>query len=191
MQEFAVILLSTIFVNNFVLVQCLGLCPFIDASNKLEGAISLAGATTFVLMATIMFSYLLNSWILIPLNIEYLKTIFFILVIAAAVQLTKIYIEKNNPLLHRSLLIFLPLIATNSAVLGVALQNTAKAHTFLESIFYGLGASIGFSLVLILFAAMRERLSVADVPEPFKGASIAMITAGLISLAFMGFSGIV
>ncbi len=191
MQEFAVILISTILVNNFVLVQFLGLCPFMGVSSKLETAIGMAGATTFVLTLAAMSSYMVNSWILIPLNLEYLKTISFILVIAVVVQFTKMFIEKSSPLLYRVLGVFLPLITTNCAVLGVALQNTAKAHTLLESTLYGFGAALGFSLVLTLFAAMRERLAVADVPAPFKGAAIGMITAGLMSLAFMGFSGLV
>ena len=190
MQEFAVILISTIFVNNFVLVQFLGLCPFMGVSSKLETAIGMAGATTFVLTIAAMSSYMVNNWILVPLNIEYLKTISFILVIAVVVQFTKMFIEKSSPLLYRVLGVFLPLITTNCAVLGVALQNTTKAHTLSESTLYGFGAAIGFSLVLILFSAMRERLTVADVPEPFKGAAIAMITAGLMSLAFMGFGGL-
>jgi electron transport complex protein RnfA len=190
MQEFAVILISAIFVNNFVLVQFLGLCPFMGVSSKLETAIGMAGATTFVLTIAAMSSYMVNSWILVPLNIEYLKTISFILVIAVVVQFTKMFIEKSSPLLYRVLGVFLPLITTNCAVLGVALQNTTKAHTLSESTLYGFGAAIGFSLVLILFSAMRERLTVADVPEPFKGAAIAMITAGLMSLAFMGFGGL-
>ena len=190
MQEFAVILISAIFVNNFVLVQFLGLCPFMGVSSKLETAIGMAGATTFVLTIAAMSSYMVNNWILVPLNIEYLKTISFILVIAVVVQFTKMFIEKSSPLLYRVLGVFLPLITTNCAVLGVALQNTTKAHTLSESTLYGFGAAIGFSLVLILFSAMRERLTVADVPEPFKGAAIAIITAGLMSLAFMGFGGL-
>ncbi|TNF08606.1 MAG: electron transport complex subunit RsxA, partial [Gammaproteobacteria bacterium] len=172
-------------------VQFLGLCPFMGVSNKLETAIGMAGATTFVLTLAALSSYMVNSWILVPLNLEYLKTISFILVIAVVVQFTKMFIEKSSPLLYRVLGVFLPLITTNCAVLGVALQNTAKAHNLLESTLYGFGAAAGFSLVLILFAAMRERLAVADVPEPFKGAAIGMITAGLMSLAFMGFSGLV
>ena len=159
-------------------------------SSKLETAIGMAGATTFVLTIAAMSSYMVNNWILVPLNIEYLKTISFILVIAVVVQFTKMFIEKSSPLLYRVLGVFLPLITTNCAVLGVALQNTTKAHTLSESTLYGFGAAIGFSLVLILFSAMRERLTVADVPEPFKGAAIAMITAGLMSLAFMGFGGL-
>ena len=191
MQEFAVILISAILVNNFVLVQFLGLCPFMGVSNKLETAIGMAGATTFVLTLAAMSSYLVNTWILQPLDLTYLKTISFILVIAVVIQFTKMFIEKTSPLLYRVLGVFLPLITTNCAVLGVALQNTAKAHNLFQSTLYGFGAAIGFSLVLILFSAMRERLAVADVPTPFRGAAIGMITAGLMSLAFMGFSGLV
>ncbi|HAD09792.1 MAG TPA: electron transport complex subunit RsxA [Porticoccaceae bacterium] len=191
MQEFAVILISTILVNNFVLAQFLGLCPFMGVSNKLETAIGMASATTFVLTLAAISSHLVHTWILTPLGLTYLKTIAFILVIAVVVQFTKMFIEKASPLLYRVLGVFLPLITTNCAVLGVALQNTAKARTFMESSLYGFGAALGFSLVLILFAAMRERLAVADVPVPFQGAAIGMITAGLASLAFMGFAGLV
>ncbi|MYM64743.1 electron transport complex subunit RsxA [Pseudomaricurvus sp. HS19] len=191
MTDFVVILISTILVNNFVLVQFLGLCPFMGVSNKLETAIGMGGATTFVLTLASICSYLVHNYILQPLGLEYLKTIAFILVIAVVVQFAKMFIEKTSPLLYRVLGVFLPLITTNCAVLGVALQNTAKAHNFTHSALYGFGAALGFSLVLILFSAMRERLAVADVPVPFKGAAIGMITAGLMSLAFMGFSGLV
>lgn len=191
MTEFAVILLSTILVNNFVLVQFLGLCPFMGVSNKVETAVGMGGATTFVLTLASIASYVVNTWILMPLGLEYLRTIAFILVIAVVVQFAKMFIEKTSPLLYRVLGVFLPLITTNCAVLGVALQNTSHAHTFVQSSLYGFGAALGFSLVLVLFSAMRERLAVADVPAPFKGAAIGMITAGLMSLAFMGFSGLV
>lgn len=191
MQEFFVILVGTILVNNYVLVQFLGLCPFMGVSTKLESAIGMSLATTFVLTLTAMASYIVYYAVLVPLNLDYLRTISFIVVIAAIVQFTKMYLEKSSPLLYRVLGVFLPLITTNCAVLGVALLNTSKEMGFLESTTYGFGAGAGFSLVLILFSAMRERLAVADVPEPFKGAAIAMITAGLMSLAFMGFSGLV
>lgn len=191
MTEFALILLSSVLVNNFVLVQFLGLCPFMGVSNKLETAIGMGAATTFVLTLASICSYMVHNWILLPLELDYLRTISFILVIAAVVQFAKMFIEKTSPLLYRVLGVFLPLITTNCAVLGVALQNTNKAHNFLQSTFYGFGAAVGFSLVLILFSAMRERLNVADVPTPFKGAAIGMITAGLMSLAFMGFAGLV
>jgi len=191
MTEFVLILLSTILVNNFVLVQFLGLCPFMGVSNKLETAIGMASATTFVLTLASICSYVVHAYILEPLSLTYLKTISFILVIAVVVQFAKMFIEKTSPLLYRVLGVFLPLITTNCAVLGVALLNTTKSHSFFESAIYGFGAALGFSLVLILFSAMRERLAVADVPTPFKGAAIGMITAGLMSLAFMGFAGLI
>jgi electron transport complex protein RnfA len=191
MQEFAVILISAIFVNNIILVQCIGLCPFVGSSNKIEIAISVAGSTTIVLITSAILSFLINRWILIPLNIEYFKAIFFIFVIVVIVLLIKMYVEKNKPLLHRSIGTFLPLIATNSAVLGVALQNSTEEHTLLETFLYSFGISIGFSLVLISFSAMRERITSADVPKPFIGSSITLITAGLMSLAFMGFIGLI
>ena len=191
MVELLTILISTILVNNFVLVQFLGLCPFMGVSNKLETAIGMASATTFVLTLASICSYMVYTFILEPLSLEYLKTIAFILVIAVVVQFAKMFIEKTSPLLYRVLGVFLPLITTNCAVLGVALLNTTKAHNFVESAIYGFGAALGFSLVLVLFSAMRERLAVSDVPMPFKGAAIAMITAGLMSLAFMGFSGLI
>ncbi|RYY04312.1 MAG: electron transport complex subunit RsxA [Gammaproteobacteria bacterium] len=189
-NEFFLILLSTIFVNNFVLVQFLGLCPFMGVSNKLESAIGMGAATTFVMTLASVCTYLVNHWILAPLGLEYLRTIAFILVIAAVVQFVKMFMEKTSPLLYRVLGVFLPLITVNCAVLGVALLNTQKAHNFFESTLYGFGGALGFSVVLILFSAMRERLAVADVPLPFKGAAIGMITAGLMSLAFMGFTGL-
>jgi electron transport complex protein RnfA len=191
MTEFAVIMLATILVNNFVLVQFLGLCPFMGVSNKLESAIGMAGATTFVMTLASISTYLIYTWVLTPLGLDYMRTISFILVIAAVVQFTKMFMEKTSPLLYRVLGVFLPLITVNCAVLGVALLNTNKAHNFWESALYGFGGALGFSMVLILFSAMRERLAVADVPTPFKGAAIGMITAGLMSLAFMGFSGLV
>ncbi len=191
MQEFAVILISTIFVNNIVLVQCIGLCPFMGSSNKIEIAISVAGSTTIVLIISAILNFIINRWILIPLNMEYFRIIFFILVILVIVQLIKMYIEKNRPLLYRSVGTFLPLIATNSALLGVSLQNISEEHTLLEVFLYSFGVSIGFSLVLISFSVMRERIIAADVPKPFVGSSIALITAGLMSLAFMGFIGLI
>jgi electron transport complex protein RnfA len=189
MTEYFLLLVSTVLVNNFVLVKFLGLCPFMGVSSKIETAIGMSMATTFVLTLASMSSYLLNTYILQPLGIEFLRTIAFILVIAVVVQFTEMVVQKTSPKLYRLLGIFLPLITTNCAVLGVALLNVNAEHNFLESIVYGFGAAVGFSLVLILFASMRERLAVADVPRPFKGSAIAMITAGLRSLAFMGFAG--
>ncbi|HEB59892.1 MAG TPA: electron transport complex subunit RsxA [Gammaproteobacteria bacterium] len=191
MKELALILVSTVLVNNFVLVKFLGLCPFMGVSRKLETATGMAMATTFVLTLSSVLSYLVNEYLLAPFGIEYLRTISFILVIAVVVQFTEMVIRKTSPLLYQVLGIFLPLITTNCAVLGVALLNVQTRHGFVESAVYGFGASIGFSLVLILFAAMRERISVADVPAPFRGAAISLITAGLMSMAFMGFTGLV
>jgi electron transport complex protein RnfA len=191
MAEFILLLIGTVLVNNFVLVQFLGLCPFMGVSNKLETAIGMSMATTFVLTLASLSSYLVEHYILMPLGIGYLRTLSFILVIAVVVQFTEMVVHKTSPTLYRLLGIFLPLITTNCAVLGVALLNINQEHNFVESIVYGFGAALGFSLVLILFSAMRERLAAADVPTPFKGASIGMITAGLMSLAFMGFTGLV
>ena len=190
MKEYALILLGTVLVNNFVLVKFLGLCPFMGVSRKLDTAIGMALATTFVMTLSAVLSYLVNQYILIPLDAEYLRTLSFILVIAVIVQFTEMVIHKTSPLLYQLLVIFLPLITTNCAVLGLALLNVQEEHNFVTATLYGFGAALGFSLVLILFAAMRERLDAADVPLPFKGSAIALITAGLMSLAFMGFAGL-
>ena len=191
MSEFLLILVSTILVNNFVLVQFLGLCPFMGVSGKLETAIGMSAATAFVLTLASVCSYLTYTYLLQPFELEFLKNISFIMVIAIVVGFTEMVIRKTSPLLYRVLGIFLPLITTNCAVLGVALLNIKKQNSFLESFVYGFGASVGFSLVLVLFAAMRERINVADVPKPFKGSAIGMITAGIMSLAFLGFTGLV
>jgi electron transport complex protein RnfA len=191
MVDYLLILVSTVLVNNFILVQFLGLCPFMGVSSKLETAMGMSLATTFVLTIASLCSYLTSRYLLKPLQLEYLQTISFILVIAFVVQFTEMLVHKTSPLLHRVLGIFLPLITTNCAVLGVALLNIKKDHGFLASILYGFGAAVGFSLVLILFSALRERIAAGDVPGPFKGPAIAMITAGIMSLAFMGFTGMV
>ena len=191
MAELALILVSTVLVNNFVLVKFLGLCPFMGVSRKIETATGMALATTFVLTLSSICSYLANEYLLAPLGLEYLRTITFILVIAVVVQFTEMVVHKTSPLLYQVLGIFLPLITTNCAVLGVALLNVQQKHGFLESAVYGFGAAVGFSLVMILFAAIRERVTVAEVPDAFRGAAIALITAGLMSLAFMGLSGLI
>jgi len=160
-------------------------------SRKLETAMGMALATTFVLTLSSVSSYLVNEYILAPLGLEYMRTIMFILVIAVVVQFTEMVVHKTSPLLYNVLGIFLPLITTNCAVLGVALLNIQEQHGFLQSLFYGFGAAVGFSLVLILFSALRERITVSDVPEAFQGTSIALITAGIMSLAFMGFAGLI
>ena len=191
MTELALILISTILVNNFVLVKFLGLCPFMGVSRKLETATGMGLATTFVLTLSSVCSYLVDTYILIPLGIEYLRTIAFILTIAVVVQFTEMVVHKTSPVLYQVLGIFLPLITTNCAVLGVALLNVQEKNGFLQSAVYGFGAAVGFSLVLSLFAAIRERVAVADVPVAFRGPAIALVTAGLMSLAFMGFAGLI
>ena len=191
MTEYALILVSTVLVNNFVLVKFLGLCPFMGVSRKLETATGMGLATTFVLTLSSICSYLVNEYLLVPLDLEFLRTISFILVIAVVVQFTEMVVHKTSPVLYQLLGIFLPLITTNCAVLGVALLNVQEQHNLLQSAIYGFGAAAGFSMVLVLFAAMRERIDVADVPVAFQGAAIAMVTAGLMSLAFMGFTGLV
>jgi electron transport complex protein RnfA len=189
MTDALAILLGTIFVNNFVMVQFLGLCPFMGASQRLDSAIGMAAATTFVLTLACAISYLLEHYLLQPLGLEYLRIIAFIVTIAALVQFSELVIRATQPVLHQVLGLFIPLITTNCAVLGVALLNVRQNHSLFESIFYGLGAAVGFSLMLIVFAALRERQTGADIPAPFQGAAINMITAGLLSLAFMGFTG--
>ena len=191
MADYALILVSTILVNNIVLVKFLGLCPFMGVSRKLETAIGMGLATTFVLTLSSITSYLVNEFLLAPLGIEFLRTISFIFVIAVVVQFTELVVHKTSPMLYQVLGIFLPLITTNCAVLGVALLNVQQENDFIESALYGFGAAVGFSAVLIIFAAMRERIAVADVPTPFQGAAIGLITAGLLSMAFMGFTGLV
>lgn len=189
MSELILILVSTVLVNNFVLVKFLGLCPFLGVSRNLEAAFGMSLATAFVLTLSSAISYLLHRYLLVPLDLEYLRTISFILVIAASVQFTEIMVRRLSPLLHQVLGIFIPLIATNCAVLGVALLNVQQSKGFVQSIFFGVGAAGGFALVLVLFASLRERLHAADVPRPFRGTAIALMTAGIMSLAFMGFSG--
>jgi electron transport complex protein RnfA len=191
MTEYVIILISTVLVNNFVLVKFLGLCPFMGVSKKTDAALGMGLATTFVLTLSSVMSYLLYTYLLIPFELEYLKTIGFILSIAAVVGFTEMAIHKSSPALYQVLGIYLPLITTNCAVLGVALLNIGEGHNFIESAFYGFGAAVGFTLVMVLFASMRERIDAGDVPRPFKGAPIALITAGLMSLAFMGFGGLV
>lgn len=190
MKEYLLILVSTVLANNFVLVRFLGLCPFMGVSNKLEGAIGMSVATLFVLTLSSASSYLLNQYLLLPLQLEYLATLSFILVIAVTVQLTEMVMRRSSPILYRILGIFLPLITTNCAVLGVALLNVQEQHNLLQSALYGFGAAAGFGLVLICFAAMRERLVHADIPLYFRGAPIGLITAGLMALAFTGFTGL-
>ncbi|PKO45824.1 MAG: electron transport complex subunit RsxA [Betaproteobacteria bacterium HGW-Betaproteobacteria-22] len=190
LQHYIMILIGTVFVNNIVLVKILGLCPFMGVSKKLETSIGMAGATAFVLSIGSMTSWGINHYLLEPNNLFYLRTLSFIVVIASVVQFTEMVMEKNFPFIHQSLGIFLPLITTNCAVLGIPLLNAQASHSFIESLFFGLGGALGFSMVLILFSSMRERLEGADVPVIFKGSAIGMVTAALMSLAFMGFAGL-
>ena len=190
MREVALIFLGTVLVNNFVLVQFLGLCPFMGVSRRVDSAIGMGVATTFVLTLATSLSYLVNRWLLVPFELDYLRTLSFIVVIAVVVQFTEIVIRRQSPLLHRVLGLYLPLITTNCAVLGVALLSTSQQHSLFEAMLYGFGAATGFTLVLVLFSVLRERLELADVPAPFRGNAIALMTAGIMSLAFMGFAGL-
>jgi electron transport complex protein RnfA len=190
MTEYLLILVSAVFVNNIVMVKILGLCPFMGVSKKLETAIGMGAATTFVLTLASGSSYLINHYLLGP-ELSYLTTLSFIVVIAGIVQFTEMVVQKTSPVLHQVLGIYLPLITTNCAVLGIPLLNVQAKHNFIESLFFGMGGAVGFTLVLVLFAGMRERMEGADVPVIFKGSAIAMVTAGLMSLAFMGFSGLI
>jgi len=189
--EMALFLLGAVLVNNVVLVQFLGLCPFMGVSNRIEAALGMAMATAFVLTLASVSTWLVHHFLLQPLGLEYLRTIAFIVVIAATVQFTEMYVRKTSPLLHKVLGLYLPLITTNCAVLGVALLNVGQQHDFLYALLHGIGAAAGFALVMVLFAALRERVAAADVPLPFRGAAIGMISAGLMALGFMGFSGMV
>lgn len=191
MTEYALILVGTVLVNNFVLVKFLGLCPFMGVSKKLETAIGMGMAMTFVLTLSAICTWLVNEYLLAPLGIEYLRTIAFILVIASVVQFTETVMRKTSPVLYQVLGIFLPLITVNCAVLAVTLLNLQAGFDLMAAAINGFGAALGFSLVLVLFAALRERIAVADVPEPFQGSAIALVTAGIMSLAFMGFAGLV
>ena len=190
MNEYALILIGTILVNNFVLVKFLGLCPFMGVSRKLETALGMGLATTFVLTLSAICSYLVDAHLLTPLGLEYLRTIAFILVIAVVVQFTEMVVHKTSPLLYQVLGIYLPLITTNCAVLGVALLNIQQEYDFIHSALFGFGSALGFTLVMVIFAGIRERLALMAVPEAFAGAPIAFITAGILSLAFMGFAGL-
>jgi electron transport complex protein RnfA len=190
MTSYLFVILGAVLVNNVVLVRILGLCPFMGVSKKLETAVGMGAATTFVLTLGCGTSYLVDHYVLMPAGVEYLRTLAFIVIIAAIVQVTELVIQKSSPTLHQVLGIYLPLITTNCAVLGIPLLNVALHHDLLESLLFGFGSSVGFSLALVLFAGIRERLDGADVPTPFKGTAIAMVTAGLMSLAFMGFAGL-
>ncbi len=190
MSEYLLILVGTVFVNNIVMVKILGLCPFMGVSKKLEASIGMGAATTFVLTLGSGSSYLINEYLLGP-DLAYLTTLSFIVVIAGIVQFTEMVVQKTSPELYQVLGIYLPLITTNCAVLGIPLLNVQAKHNFMESLFFGMGGALGFTLVMVLFAGLRERMEGADVPEIFKGSPIALVTGGLMSLSFMGFSGLI
>ncbi len=190
MTSYLFIILGSVLVNNVVFVRILGMCPFLGVSKKLETAVGMGAATTFVLTLGSGTSYLIDQYVLIPMDVTYLRTLAFIVIIAGIVQVTELVIQKTSPMLYQVLGIYLPLITTNCAVLGVPLLNISEKHNLLESLLFGFGSSVGFTLALVLFAGIRERLDGADIPVPFRGVAIAMVTAGLMSLAFMGFAGL-
>ena len=189
MEELLKLAVATALINNVVLSQFLGLCPFLGVSKKTDTAIGMGMAVTFVMAIASMFTYLANEFLLIPLGLEYLQTILFILIIAALVQFVEMVIKKTMPALYSSLGIYLPLITTNCAVLGVALLNVQNEFNLLFSILYGTFAALGFTLAIVLFAGVREQINEKDVSESFRGFPIALVTAGLMAIAFMGFSG--
>lgn len=190
MTDIFLILLGAAFVNNFVLVKFLGLCPVMGVSNRLDSAYGMAMATGFALTLSAALSWMVQHWLLAPLGLDYLRTLAFILVIAGVVQFVELAMARRQPRLYRVLGIYVPLIATNCAVLGVTLLNVQEKRTLFEAVLYGFGAALGFALVLVLFSAMRERLETADVPAAWRGMPIALVTAGLMSLAFLGFAGL-
>ncbi|GAB2587014.1 electron transport complex subunit RsxA [Nitrincola alkalisediminis] len=190
MSDYILLLVSTALVNNVILIKFLGLCPLMGVSTKMDGALGMGLATTFVLSLAAAASWMLENWLLNPMGLQYLRILAFILVIASVVQFTEMLIRKISPPLYQILGIYLPLITTNCAVLGVALLNVQNQHSFIQSLMFGFGSAMGFTLVLVLFAGLRERLAVLQVPELYKGAPIAFIVAGLLSVAFMGFAGL-
>ena len=191
MTDLLLILISAIFVNNFVLARFLGICPFLGVSRAVETAVGMGMAVTFVMTVATAATWFIQYFILVPFGIEYLQTIIFILVIAALVQLVEMVIQKVSPVLYQALGIYLPLITTNCAVLGMAVLTVQKGYSFLEGIIFAISAALGFTLALVLFAGLRERLDFSPVPACFRGPAIALVTAGLLSLAFMGFVGMV
>ena len=190
-KSILIIMLSSILVNNFVLSRFLGICPFLGVSKKVETALGMGMAVTFVMVLASIFTYLIQKLILVNLGIEYMQTIAFILVIASLVQFVEMVIQKTSPTLYQALGVYLPLITTNCAVFGVAILNIQSEYNLIETIFNGFAAAVGFTLAIVLFAGIRERLEISDIPEIFQGFPIALISAGLMSIAFLGFSGLV
>jgi Na+-translocating ferredoxin:NAD+ oxidoreductase subunit A len=191
MRELILLIISAVLVNNFVFARFLGTCPFLGVSKKTETAIGMGMAVIFVLTLSSLFTWLSYEYLLVPNHVEYLQTIVFILIIAAFVQLVEMFIKKASPSLYQALGIYLPLITTNCAVLAVAVINVQAGYNFWESVLFGFGAAVGFALALILFSGIRERLELSEIPKPLQGTAIALITAGLLALAFMGFTGLV
>ncbi|MFP4556860.1 MAG: electron transport complex subunit RsxA [Bacteroidales bacterium] len=190
-MEYIIIIISAVFVNNIVLAQFLGICPFLGVSSKVETAIGMSGAVTFVMTIAAIVTYLIMHYVLIPLQIDYMQTVAYILVIASLVQMVEIILKKASPALYQALGVFLPLITTNCAILGVAILLVQKEFNLLESVVFAIGHAVGFALALIVFAGIREALDLVDVPKAMKGAPIALLVAGILALAFMGFAGIV
>jgi electron transport complex protein RnfA len=190
-MEYIIIIISAVFVNNIVLAQFLGICPFLGVSSKVETAVGMSGAVTFVMTIAAIVTYLIMHFVLIPLGIGYMQTVAYILVIASLVQMVEIILKKVSPGLYQALGVFLPLITTNCAILGVAILLVQKEFSLLESVVFAIGNSIGFALALIVFAGIRESLDLVDLPKGMKGAPIALVVAGILALAFMGFAGIV
>ncbi len=189
MKEIFSIALGAILVNNFIFAQFLGICPFMGVSKKIDTAVGMGVAVTFVMGLASAFTWLANEYLLIPLSLEYMQTVAFILIIASLVQFVEMFLQKSLPSLYTALGIYLPLITTNCAVLGVALLNVQNGYNFIESVVYGITGGLGFLLAIVLFASIRERLVFADPPKAFEGFPLALVTAGLMALAFMGFSG--
>lgn len=189
-MEYLLIFVSAIFVNNIVLSQFLGICPFLGVSKKIDTALGMGMAVAFVLTISTTVTFLVQKYVLDPLSLQYLQTITFVLVIAALVQMVEIVLKKVSPVLYQSLGIFLPLITTNCAVLGVAILVIQKDFSLIESIVYSVATALGFVLALVVFAGLREQLSLVSVPKAMKGVAVVLVTAGLLSLAFMGFSGV-
>jgi electron transport complex protein RnfA len=190
-MDLLIIFISAAVVNNFVLIYFLGICPFLGVSNKLEKALSMGLAATFVMVLAATVTWLINHWVLIPFNLPFLQYVSFIIVIASLVQFVEMFIRKMSPTLYRALGIFLPLITTNCAILGLALLAALREYNFIQSIIFGFAAGVGFTLALCIMAGIREELEMAPVPEPFRGAPITLIIAGLLALAFMGFAGLI
>ena len=191
MNQIFLIMLSSILVNNFVMSRFLGICPFLGVSKRVSTALGMDAAVTFVIAMASLFTYLAHYFILVPLEIEYMQTLAFILIIAALVQFVEMVIQKSSPSLYQALGVYLPLITTNCAVLGVAIINIEEKYDLLQTLVNGVGGALGFTLAIVLFAGIRERLELNDIPKPFQGFPIALITAGLMSVAFLGFQGLI